>query len=67
MITLETVIQRMLNSIDNPDNPAYRAHATMALRKYSERRAKEIGSTPNKVMAGVRAAVTKRRFPCSTR
>jgi hypothetical protein len=64
MITLETVIQRMLNA---HKNPAYKAHATMASRKYSERRAKEIGSTPKKVMAGVRAAVTKRKLPCSTK
>ncbi|NDD55362.1 hypothetical protein EBZ39_16125 [bacterium] len=57
---LDLVIHRMLNSKRNQNNPAYRAHATRALNAYSKIRALEIGSTPARVAAGVRAAVTKR-------
>jgi hypothetical protein len=62
MISLEMVIQRILASEKNPNNPAYRAHATRALRTYSVNRAIAIGSTPKSVIAGVRAAVTKRKL-----
>lgn len=54
---LENVIQRMLAA----KSPAHKAHATRALNNYSRKRAAEIGSTPERVMAGVKAAVTKRR------
>ena len=54
---LETVIQKMLDS----NSPAHKAQATRALNNYSKKRAAEIGSTPERVAAGVKAAVTKRR------
>jgi|688.fasta_scaffold262948_2 hypothetical protein len=53
---LETVIQKMLDA----NSPAHKAHATRALNNYSKKRAAEIGSTPKRVVAGVKAAVTKR-------
>ena len=52
---LEEVINRLVNA----KTPAYKAHATRALKSYAVLRAFEIGSTPKKVIAGVRAAVTK--------
>jgi len=54
---LETVIQKMLDA----KSPAHKAHATRALNNYSRKRAEEIGSTPERVVAGVKAAVTKRK------
>jgi hypothetical protein len=53
---LETVIQKMLDA----NSPSHKAHATRALNNYSKKRAAEIGSTPKRVVAGVKAAVTKR-------
>jgi hypothetical protein len=53
---LEIVIQKMLDA----NSPAHKAQATRALNKYSKKRAAEIGSTPKRVVAGVKAAVTKR-------
>jgi hypothetical protein len=58
--SFELVIQRMTNALRNPGNPALKAHATRALTKYAANRAVEIGSTPTRVMAGVRASFTKR-------
>jgi hypothetical protein len=58
--SFETVIQRMTNAHRNPGNPAYKAHATRAIMKYAAARAAEIGSTPTRVAAGVRASFTKR-------
>jgi len=64
---LETVIQRMLDA----NSPAHKAHATRAFKNYCHKRAAEIGSTPERVAAGVKASVTKRRqkntSTCSTR
>ena len=54
---LETVIQKMLEA----NSPAHKAQATRALNNYSKKRAAEIGSTPKRVAAGVKAAVTKKR------
>jgi hypothetical protein len=54
--SLEAVIQKMLDA----NSPAHKAHATRALNNYSKKRAAEIGSTPKRVVAGVKAAVTKR-------
>lgn len=56
--SLETVIQRML--VANK-SPAHKANATRALKNYSVKRATEIGSTPKRVAAGVKASVTKRQ------
>ena len=55
---LEGVVQSMLAA---HLNPALKAQANKALKAYSKKRAAEIRSTPNRVVAGVRAAVTKRR------
>jgi len=55
--SLTEVIDRLLKA----NTPAHKAHATRALRSYAVVRALEIGSTPNAVMAGVRASVTKRK------
>ena len=55
--TIETVVQRMLVA---SMSPAHKAHATRALNNYSRKRAAEIGSTPERVAAGVKSAVTKR-------
>jgi hypothetical protein len=57
-ITLEDVVEKLLKA----DTPAYKAHATRSLNAYAEKRALEINSTPKRVIAGVRAVVTKRRF-----
>jgi hypothetical protein len=54
---LEAVVQKMLVS---SISPVHKAHATRALNNYSKKRAAEIGSTPKRVVAGVKAAVTKR-------
>ena len=54
---LETVVQKMLVA---SMSPAHKAQATRALNNYSRKRAAEIGSTPERVAAGVKAAVTKR-------
>lgn len=54
---LEAVIQKMLDA----NSPAHKAQATRALNNYSKKRAAEIGSTPERIIAGVKAAVTKRR------
>jgi hypothetical protein len=59
--SLESVIRRVIDS-EKSNNPALKAHATRALRAYSFSRAEEIGSTPTRVIAGVRAAVTKRKM-----
>lgn len=56
-VSYETVIQRLLNA---HKGPAYKANATRSLRAYAENRAKEIGSTPERIAAGVKAAATKR-------
>lgn len=56
-LSFETVIQRLLNA---HRSPAYKAIATRSLRAYAEARAKEIGSTPAAVAAGVKASATKR-------
>jgi hypothetical protein len=55
--TLTEVIDRLLRA----NTPAHKAHATRALKSYAVVRAIEIGSNPNAVIAGVRAAVTKRK------
>lgn len=55
---LEGVVQSMLAA---HLNPSLKPQANRALREYSKKRAKEIKSTPKRVVAGVRAAVTKRR------
>lgn len=55
--TLEEVVNRILNA----NTPALKAHATRALKTYAVMRALEINSTPSAVIAGVRAAVTKRK------
>lgn len=57
VFTLEEVVDRLANA----KSPAHKAHATRALKTYAVMRALEIGSTPSAVMAGVRAAVTKRK------
>ncbi len=57
VFTLEEVVDRLVNA----KSPAHKAHATRALKTYAVMRALEIGSTPSAVMAGVRAAVTKRK------
>ena len=54
---LDAVVRKMLDA----RSPAQKAHATRALKNYAQKRASEIGSTPKRVTAGVRAAVTKRR------
>jgi len=56
--SLEVVVRMML---DADSNPARKAQADRALKSYSRKRAAEIRSTPKRVTAGVRAAVTKRR------
>lgn len=56
-LSFETVIQRLLNA---HKSPAYKAIATRSLRAYAEARAKEIGSTPERIAAGVKASATKR-------
>lgn len=55
--TLEEVVNKLLNA----NTPAHKAHATRALRAYSVQRAYELGTSPARVIAGVRAAVTKRK------
>lgn len=55
---LEGVVQSMLAA---HLNPSLKPQANRALKAYSKKRAKEIKSTPKRVVAGVRAAVTKRR------
>lgn len=55
--TLNEVVDRLLKAT----TPAHKAHATRALKTYAVTRALEIGSTPTAVIAGVRAAVTKRK------
>jgi hypothetical protein len=55
---LEGVVQSMLAA---HQNPALRSQANRALNAYSKKRAVEIKSTPKRVVAGVRASVTKRR------
>lgn len=57
VFTLEEVVDRLVNA----KSPAHKAHATRALKTYAVTRALEIGSTPSAIMAGVRAAVTKRK------
>lgn len=61
--TLKEVVQRILTA----QKPAEKAHATKSLNAYSVQRAYELGSTPERVMAGVRAAVTKRKKSCHKR
>ncbi len=56
--SLEVVVRMMLEA---DSNPTRKAQAARALRSYSRKRAVEIRSTPKRVTAGVRAAVTKRR------
>lgn len=53
--TLEEVVDRLIRA----NTPAHKAHATRALKTYAVMRALEIDSTPTRVIAGVRAAVTK--------
>jgi hypothetical protein len=53
--TLEEVVDRLIRA----NTPAHKAHATRALKTYAVMRALEIDSTPIRVIAGVRAAVTK--------
>jgi len=55
--SLEAVVQKMLVA---SMSPTHKAQATRALNNYSKKRAAEIGSTPKRVVAGVKAAVTKR-------
>lgn len=55
---LKSVVQSLL---DAHQNPAQKPHANRALMAYSKKRAKEIKSTPKRVVAGVRASVTKKR------
>ncbi len=55
VFTLEDVIGRLIRA----KTPAHKAHATRALKTYAVMRAIELDSTPTKVIAGVRAAVTK--------
>ena len=55
---LDSVVNKML---DAHKSPAHKANAAKALKNYSQTRAVEIGSTPKRVAAGVKAAVTKRR------
>jgi hypothetical protein len=50
----------VVNKILNAKTPAHKANATRALKTYAVVRALEIRSTPDRVIAGVRAAVTKR-------
>ena len=57
VFTLENVVDRLVNA----KSPAHKAHATRALKTYAVLRALEIGSTPSRVIAGVRAVVTKRK------
>lgn len=55
--TLNEVVERLLKA----NTPAHKAHATRALKIYAVVRALEIRSTPDRVIAGVRAVVTKRK------
>lgn len=55
-------LQDTIDSIMNASSPARKANATRRLRLYAESRAKRLGSTPTRVIAGVCAAVTKRIF-----
>jgi len=55
--TLNEVVGRILNA----KTPAHKANATRALKTYAVTRALEIRSTPDRVIAGVRAAATKRK------
>lgn len=55
---LETVVRGLLNA---EVSSAHKASAQKALEAYSKKRAAEIKSTPKRVVAGVRAVVTKRR------
>lgn len=56
--SLKGLVQAML---DADKSPSHKAHANKSLRAYAKKRAAEIKSTPKRVTAGVRAAVTKRR------
>jgi hypothetical protein len=55
--TLEDVVNKLIKA----NTPAHKAHATRALKTYAVTRSLEIGSTPSRVIAGVRAVVTKRK------
>lgn len=54
--------QEVVDSLAKSQNlsPAHRANATRKLNKYAKQRAIEINSTPKRVIAGIRASVTKR-------
>lgn len=54
--TLEETIFSILNAY----TPARKANATRRLRLYAQSRAKEIGSTTDRVIAGVFASATKK-------
>jgi hypothetical protein len=56
--TLKEVIDVIMKSQNL--SPAHRANATKKLKKYVEQRAIEINSTPKRVLAGVRASITKK-------
>lgn len=56
--TLDEVIDSMLKA---DINPAYKAHATRRLKAYTMQRCAETNAKPSRIMAGVRAAVSKRK------
>jgi hypothetical protein len=58
--TLDEVIGSMLKANVNP-SPAYKAHATRRLKAYTLQRCAETNAKPSRIIAGVRAAVSKRK------
>jgi hypothetical protein len=56
--TLEEVIDSCLKA---DINPAYKANATRRLIAYAKQRSAETGSKPSRIIAAVRASVTKKK------
>lgn len=57
--TLNEVVEAMIIAEQHPE---YKAHADRRLKSYVTRRCFEIDARPSQVVAGVKAAVTKRKL-----
>lgn len=57
LITCEEIVQSYILA----SNPAYKAHATRKLNSYVKQQCELTGSKPSRIIAGVRAALTKRK------
>ena len=57
-LTTKEVVDRLICA--RSKSPAHKAHATRSLKMYAVIRALETRSTPTRIIAGVRAAVTKK-------